>query len=125
MAEAKPQPYSLLSRQAVPDSVLVKYARAGDQQAFELLVSRYHSHLTSYIRSFLSDGEQVADVLQEVYLRLYLSLPTLLADRELKGWLFQVAHNRCIDELRKRRRYTEMPFSTLVWDAEEQDLSLP
>jgi len=59
MAEAKPQPYSLLSRQAVPDSVLVKHARTGDQQAFELLVSRYHSHLTSYIRSFLSDGESL------------------------------------------------------------------
>ena len=36
-----------------------------------------------------------------------------------------MARNRSIDELRKRRRYTEIPFSTIVWDAGEQDLSLP
>jgi RNA polymerase sigma factor (sigma-70 family) len=125
MADAQPQRSSLLPAQVVPDSVLVRQARAGDQQAFELLVSRYHGPLTSYIRSLLNDGDQVADVLQEVYLRLYLSLPTLLTNSSLRGWLFQVARNRCIDELRKRRRYTEIPFSTLLWDAGEQDLSLP
>jgi RNA polymerase sigma factor (sigma-70 family) len=125
MADTQSQLDSLLSRQAAPDSVLVRQARAGDQQAFELLFSRYHGPLTSFIRRFLSDGEQVADVLQDVYLRLYLALPTLMTGSSLRGWLFQVARNRCIDELRKRRRYTEIPFSTIVWDAREQDLSLP
>lgn len=61
MADAQPQRSSLLPAQVVPDSVLVRQARAGDQQAFELLVSRYHGPLTSYIRSLLNDGDQVAE----------------------------------------------------------------
>lgn len=112
-----------LQRNEVPDGVLVEQAQAGDQCAFELLVNRYHRSLANFIGGFLKDGEQVSDVLQQVYLQLYLSLPTLLTNMSLKGWLLRVARNRCLDELRRRRRHAEAPFSTLAWDAGEEDLS--
>jgi RNA polymerase sigma-70 factor (ECF subfamily) len=41
----------------------------------------------------------------------------------LKGWLFQVARHRCLDELRRRYRRTEIPFSTLEWKYREEELS--
>ena len=110
--------------QGVPDGVLVEQALAGDQCAFELLVSRYHRPLVSYINGLIKDGEQVYDVLQHVFLKLYGSLPVLLTDVSLKGWLFQVARNRCVDELRMRYRRTEIPFSKLEWKYREEELSL-
>jgi RNA polymerase sigma-70 factor (ECF subfamily) len=113
---------SSLHRKEVPDGVLVGQAQAGDQCAFEVLVNRYHRLLASLIAGFLKDDEQVYDVLQQVYLQLYLSLPTLLTDVSLKGWLFQVARTRCLDELRRRRRRPETPFSRLSWNAGEEDL---
>ena len=121
MSYVQPRQYSML--QGVPDGVLVGQARAGDQRAFEFLVSRYHHPLASYIRVFLKDDEQVYDVLQHVYLQLYLSLPLLLTSVSLKGWLFQVARNGCLDELRRRRRRAETPFSALAWEYKEEDLS--
>ena len=123
MSDAQPRQYSTLPGQGVPDGVLVGQAQAGDQRAFEFLVRRYHRPLASYIRGFLKDDEQVSDVLQQVYLQLYVSLPILLTNVSLKGWLFQVARNRCLDELRRRRRRAEMPFSTLAWEHREEDLS--
>ena len=42
MLDAQPRKYSILQGQAVPDGILVGQALAGDQRAFELLVSRYH-----------------------------------------------------------------------------------
>jgi RNA polymerase sigma-70 factor, ECF subfamily len=123
MSYAQPRQYSALQGQGVPDGVPVGQAQAGDQRAFEFLVSRYHHPLANYIRSFLKDGEQVSDVLQQVYLQLYVSLPILLTNVSLKGWLFQVARNRCLDELRRRRRRAETSFSTLAWEYSEEDLS--
>ncbi len=124
MPYAQPQQYSILQGQGVADGVLVEQALAGDQSAFEFLVSRYHRPLVSYIRGFLKDGEQVYDVLQYVFLQLYVSLPRLLTNVSLKPWLLQVARNRCLDELRRRRRRTEIPFSTLEWECRKEDLSL-
>jgi len=123
MSYAQPRQYSALQGQGVPDGVLVGQAQAGDQRAFEFLVSRYHRPLANYVRGFLKDGEQVYDVLQQVYLQLYVSLPILLTNVSLKGWLFQVARNRCLDELRRRRRRAETSFSTLAWEYSEEDLS--
>src|SRR2546421_1816404 len=123
MRYAQPRKYSILQGQGVPDGVLVGQALAGDQLAFELLVSRYHRPLVSCIRGFLKNDEQVSDVLQHVFLQLYLSLPILLRNVSLKAWLFQVARNRCLDELRKRHRRAEIPFSTLEWKYREEELS--
>jgi RNA polymerase sigma-70 factor, ECF subfamily len=66
--------------QGVLDGVLVEQALAGDQCAFETLVRRYHRPLVSYIHGFIKDGEQVHDVLQHVFLKLYGALPVLLTD---------------------------------------------
>src|SRR2546422_189904 len=123
MSYVQTQPYSVQKGQGVPDGVLVEQALAGNQCAFDILVRRYHRSLVSYIYGFLKDGEQVYDVLQHVFLKLYVSLPILLTNVSLKGWLFQVAHNRCMDELRRRRRQAEIPFSTLDQEYREEGLS--
>src|SRR2546422_2822619 len=123
MLYAQPQQDSILQGQGVPDGVLVGQALAGDQRAFELLVSRYHRPLVSCIQGFLKDDEQVNDGLQHVFLQLYVSLPILLRNVSLKAWLFQVARNRCLDEVRKGRRRAEIPFSTLEWKYREEELS--
>jgi len=108
----------------VPDGVLVGQALAGDELAFATLVDRYQDLLRGYIRSMLNDGEQSSDVLQQVLLQLYLSLPTLNTHMRLKGWLFRVARNRCIDEVRQRNRRNEVCFSTLERERTEEELLL-
>jgi RNA polymerase sigma factor (sigma-70 family) len=124
MLYSQPQQYNISQRKQVPDGVLVGQALAGDQCAFEFLVNRYHQPLVNYIRGFLKDNDQSYDVLQHVYLHLYLSLPTLSQNGSLKGWLFRVARNRCVDELRMRGRRSEVPFSTLERDGGEEGLFL-
>ena len=121
MSYAQRRQNSMIQGRGVPDGVLVGQAQVGDQRAFELLMSRYHRLLASYIRGFLKDGDQVSDVLQQVYLQLYLSLPVLLTNVSLKGWLFQVARNRCLDELRRLRRQPATPFSALEWQYGEEE----
>jgi len=123
MSYMQTRPHGVSEGQGDTDGVLVEQALAGDQWAFEILIRRYHGLLVSYIYGFLKDSEQVYDVLQHVFLKLYVSLPKLLTNVSLKGWLFQVARNRCLDELRTRCRRAEIPYSTLEWKYGEEELS--
>jgi RNA polymerase sigma factor (sigma-70 family) len=105
------------------DGVLLGQSLAGDEYAFEALVSRYRSPLLNYIRRILKDDELGHDVLQFVLLQLYLSRPKLLRNISLRAWLFQVAHNRCLDELRKQRRRPALHFSEIAWAYENEEIS--
>jgi RNA polymerase sigma factor (sigma-70 family) len=86
------------------DAVLAKQVLSGDQQAFELLVQRYNAPLFNFICRFLGDYDLACDVLQQVFLRFYTSLPKLGTGEPFKPWLFQVARNCCVDELRRKYR---------------------
>src|SRR5229473_2246323 len=108
-------------RPAMPDSVLAQHYLAGDQQAFEVLVQRYSGPLFTFIRRFLGEYDAASDILQQVLLQLYLSLPKLRTGEPLKAWLYQVARNRCLDELRRRRA---IPFSELEKGTEEEEQPL-
>ena len=77
----------------------------------------------SFTWGMLKDHDQCYDVLQQVYLQLYLSLPTLSQNVSLKPWLLQVARNRCLDELRRRRRRPEVLFSALERERSGEGLS--
>jgi RNA polymerase sigma factor (sigma-70 family) len=108
------------------DGELIQQALSGDQEAFAILVDRYHASIFRFIFSFLKDASLADDVLQHVFLQFYLSLPTLRTDRSAKAWLFQVARHCCMDELRRKRpiRFSEVaavqdeeelpPFATIL-----------
>jgi RNA polymerase sigma factor (sigma-70 family) len=104
----------------VTDGELAKRAIAGDEDAYALLIERYNTPLFNFICRFLNDSELAYDILQQVFLQLYISLPKLRTGEPLRAWLFQVARNRCLDELRRKR---VIRFSELQGSAEEEDLS--
>jgi RNA polymerase sigma-70 factor, ECF subfamily len=104
-------------RAALEDDRLLEQARTGDHQAFERLVERHGPWLLHRIGRIVRDELLAQDILQQVWLQLYRSLSTLRATGTLSGWLAQVAHNRCVDELRRKRLLT---FSELTAGEEEE-----
>jgi len=103
------------------DDALVKQILAGDHQAFELLVRRYNTQLFNFIYHLLGDYDRACDVLQEVFIRLYLSLPTLYLQKPLKAWLMQVAHHRSVDELRRINSRPTVYLSELERSSEDDE----
>jgi RNA polymerase sigma factor (sigma-70 family) len=102
------------------DGVLAQQTLAGDQYAFESLVQRYSTPLFNFIDRFLGDYDQACDILQHVFIQLHGSLPMLRTDKPLKAWLFQVARNRCLDELRRKHA---IHFSELEATKDDDELS--
>lgn len=101
-----------------PDSVLVQQALAGNQDSFETLVSRYKQSLLGLIYRYLGEYHEAHDVLQQVWLQLYLSLATLRPNTHIKPWLFTVARSRSLDVLRRKRL---LSFSEIETGNEEDE----
>jgi RNA polymerase sigma factor (sigma-70 family) len=84
------------------DEQLVKLFRAGNEDAFNAIHDRYRVRLFAYTRQMLSGSRQDAeDALQDVFVRAYGALRANDREVSLRAWLYRVAHNRCIDELRR------------------------
>jgi RNA polymerase sigma factor (sigma-70 family) len=100
------------------DNTLLHEALVDDQKAFEALVNRYQHALFGLIYRYVGDYHEAHDVLQQVWLQLYLSLPTLPPDLRVKPWLFTVARNRSVDVLRRKRL---LSFSEIEMGNEEDE----
>jgi RNA polymerase sigma factor (sigma-70 family) len=107
------------------DGVLVQQALNGDQEAFEVLVSRYQQSLFGLIYHYIGEYREAEDVLQQVWLQLYLSLATLRPHVHIKPWLFTVARNRSLDVLRHKRLLSQrlLFFSELKASNEEDEMA--
>jgi RNA polymerase sigma-70 factor (ECF subfamily) len=87
-------------------------ARMGDAAAFERLLRHYERPLYGYIyRMMGSNPEDAADLLQETFLKVYRALDRVPPDVNLAAWLYRIARNCCLDELRRRKR-----GHWLTWD---------
>jgi RNA polymerase sigma factor (sigma-70 family) len=84
------------------DEQLVRLFRAGSDEAFRVIHDRYRTRLFAYARQMLAGSRADAeDALQDVFVRAYGALRANDRDVSLRAWLYRIAHNRCIDELRR------------------------
>jgi len=83
--------------------VLVERVLAGDHYAFERLIRKYQrlvSHVVFRLVPNISDRE---DLCQEVFLKVYRSLPGFRFDCKLSTWIARIAYNGCLNFLEKKR----------------------
>ncbi len=84
------------------DDQLVALFRAGSDDAFRTIHDRYRVRLLAYARQMLGGSTADAeDVLQEVFVRAHAALLASSTPISLRAWLYRIAHNRCIDQLRR------------------------
>ena len=75
--------------------------RAGNDDAFRVIHDRYRQRLFAYTRQMLPGRQDAEDALQDIFVRAYAGLRANHRELALRAWLYRVAHNRCIDELRR------------------------
>ncbi|WP_127016499.1 RNA polymerase sigma factor [Anoxybacter fermentans] len=85
------------------DIYLVKRTLAGDDEAFARLVDCYKNRIFQLIYCKIQNKEDIEDLAQEVFLRIYKSLKKFDQKRKFSTWIYTIANNLCIDYLRKKR----------------------
>ena len=103
----------------VSDQEIVRAVLAGDNARFEDLVLRYQSRLFGMARRYARREDEVADVVQEIFLKAYTRLGSWRGDAPFEHWLMRLATNTCYDFLRGHQRNREDSFTDLT--REESD----
>jgi RNA polymerase sigma-70 factor, ECF subfamily len=82
---------------------VIRRAQKGDATAFGAIVESYQKPIYNLCYRLLGDAREAEDAAQETFLRAYYRLSSYDCTRSLTTWLLSIAHNHCIDRLRKRR----------------------
>jgi len=96
-----------------PDLDVLRKAQRGDEHAFRIILNAYETPVYNYVLRMVGDRALAEDLSQEIFLRIYQGLPGFSLRCRFTTWLFQVAKNRVLDELRARER---KPQSSLTLD---------
>ena len=86
------------------DHELVDSAKRGDEPAFAEIVRRYRNPITNYLYRFLNDYEEAVDLAQETFVRVYFALERYHTEYAFSTYIYRIATNLAISELRKRKR---------------------
>ena len=92
---------------------LIERARGGDDLAFTEIVKAYRKRILGTIARLIGRPEDVEDVGQEVFTRLYYSLDQLRTAEVFEPWLYRLTVNAAYDYLRRQRRRQESRMSDL------------
>jgi len=103
------------------DERLVELALDGDEEAYGVLVRRYQRRLTAFLSQLVGDLELARELTQEAFVRAWSALERFDPRYRFSTWLFRIAHNLGIDQLRRKRLHTVSLYRT---DSEGEELEV-
>jgi len=100
------------------DTDLIQLARTGNVDAFEQLMQRYDRKVFSLAASYVHSSDDAKDIFQEVFLRVYKSLPQFELRSEFSTWLYRIATNVCLSHRSRAKRHKHQ---SLTGEGDEED----
>jgi RNA polymerase sigma-70 factor (ECF subfamily) len=98
--------------ETLADEKLVELALDGDEDAYGTLVRRYQRRLTAFLGQLVGDIELARELSQEAFIRAWSALERFNPRYRFSTWLFRIAHNLGIDQLRRRKLQTVSLYRT-------------
>lgn len=96
------------------DMELVLEAKNGEAAAFDILVQRYQQKVMKLVYRYVSDRDTAADLVQEIFFKVYRNLKRFKGDSAFSTWIFRIAVNDCIDHQRRLRKRRESSLDAII-----------
>src|SRR5580692_714290 len=103
-----------------PDAALMLRVKRGDRGAFAELVEKYKQPLLNFISRTVRDETEAQDLAQNVFLQVYKSRQRYERTAKFSTWLFTIARNLCLNEIRRRSRHPADSIEENHGDNEDQ-----
>src|SRR5580765_8657648 len=105
-----------------PDAALMLRVKQGDRDAFEALVEKYKQPVMNLVFRTLRDATEAEDLAQHVFLQVYKSAHRYKTTARFTTWLFTIARNLCLNEIRRRSRHPAESLDAPHPEQEDQPL---
>jgi RNA polymerase sigma-70 factor (ECF subfamily) len=92
------------------DAELISLAAGGDPAAFQLLVEQHRAMVYRVAYQFAGNHYDAEDIAQDVFIKVYRSLPKFRQDSQFTSWIYRIAMNACIDHRRRHAAGGASPF---------------
>ncbi|MCX7640088.1 MAG: sigma-70 family RNA polymerase sigma factor [Pyrinomonadaceae bacterium] len=110
----------LFRDESLSDNELMEAFKNGDEEAFVEIVKRYQHSITNYLYRILNDYEEAVDLAQETFVRVYASIERYHSENAFSTYVYRIATNLAISELRKRKRRKILSLTGLFGDPKEK-----
>ncbi len=94
------------------DEAIAAAVQEGETHAFGALVERYEPKISRYGRKFLSNPDDIADLVQGVFIKAYVNIRSFDPSRRFSPWIYRIAHNEFVNALKKKSREPLLFFDT-------------
>ncbi len=111
-----------MPEEKLSDHALIEKVRAGDEDAFGDLMSRYRGQITNYLYRFLNDYEEAVDLAQETFVRVYFALDRYHTGYAFSTYIYRIATNLAISEIRRRKRRRLLSLTGLFQGEDDSDV---
>src|SRR5258708_2626815 len=102
------------------DASLMLRVKRGDDAAFAELVEKYKQPVMNLAYRILRDGTEAEDLAQNVFLQVYKSAHRYQPSAKFSTWLFTIARNLCLNEIRRRTRHPADSLEATYNDSDDQ-----
>jgi RNA polymerase sigma-70 factor (ECF subfamily) len=109
---------SAVADQPDADAALMLRVKRGDRTSFEALVHKYQQPVMNLVYRTLPDATEAEDLAQQVFVQVFKSAPRYEATAKFSTWLFTIARNLCLNEIRRRTRH---PAESMDEPSPDQD----
>lgn len=93
------------------DISLVRLAQSGDANAFNELAKRWQGKIHRFVYSFFGNADDAGEITQKTLIRVYRKVQDLEDPNRFSSWVYRIANNLCLDELKRAGRRRSMPLN--------------
>ncbi len=109
-----------MSAERDPDAALMLLVKQGDNTAFALLVDKYKQPIMNLAYRMIRDMTEAEDLAQNVFVQVHKSAARYEVSSKFSTWLFTIARNLCLNEIRRRSRHPAESIDAPYYEQEDQ-----
>ena len=89
------------------DEQIAAEVQRGDRESYRVLMERYEPKMSRYARRFLFQGDDIKDLVQDIFIKAYVNIRSFDATRRFSPWLYRIAHNEFVNAVKKKQKERE------------------